>query len=217
MTLQARPLRQNHSIYPETECGVHLNAGYEMGVASTKAYTSQIVVLVMMALLLARDSISKRELRDTIADELLQLPQLVRDALQVDARVQEIARQLQHTQSLLIFGRGCDYATALEGAVKVKTIALIHSEGIHAGELKHGALALVEPSLPVLVIATQNELRGKMLSVPQQLKARGVKMVVVCNEDDNESRRSSTEFTWTAAKCAPQTMQARDQIMKHMT
>lgn len=174
------------SLSRETECGVHLNAGYEMGVASTKAYTSQMVVLVMMALLLARDSISKRELRDRIADELLQLPQLLRDALQVDTRVQEIAKQLQHSQSLLIFGRGYNYATALEGALKVKEIALIHSEGIHAGELKHGALALIEPSLPVLVIATKDHMRGKMVSVLQQLKARGAKMVVVCNEDDSE-------------------------------
>jgi glutamine---fructose-6-phosphate transaminase (isomerizing) len=174
------------SLSRETECGVHLNAGYEMGVASTKAYTSQMVVLVMMALLLVRDSISKRELRDHIADELLQLPQLLREALQVDTRVQDLAKQLQHAQSLLIFGRGFNFATALEAALKVKEIALIHSEGIQAGELKHGALALVDPSLPVLVIATKDSMYQKMLSVVQQLKARGAKMIVVCSENDSE-------------------------------
>lgn len=157
-----------------------------MGVASTKAYTSQIVVLVMMALLLVRDSISKREMRDRVADELLRLPQLLRDALSLDGEVQKLAKQLQSTQSILLFGRGMNYATALEGALKVKEIALIHSEGIHAGELKHGALALVDPSLPVLVIATRDSMYGKMLSVIQQLKARGAKMIVVCNEDDKD-------------------------------
>ena len=174
------------SLSRETDCGVHLNAGYEMGVASTKAYTSQIVVLIMVALLLVRDSIGKREMRDRVADELLRLPQLLRDALSLDNLVQDLATQLQTAQSILLFGRGTNYATALEGALKIKEIALIHSEGIHAGELKHGALALVDPSLPVLVIATRDSMHGKMLSVIQQLKARGAKMIVVCNDDDPE-------------------------------
>jgi glutamine---fructose-6-phosphate transaminase (isomerizing) len=109
------------SLSRETECGVHLNAGYEMGVASTKAYTSQLVVLVMIALLLARDSIDKRELRDSIADELLHLPERVRRALQLDGRVKELAETLKDEGNLMAFGRGYNYATALEAALKACT------------------------------------------------------------------------------------------------
>lgn len=108
------------SLSRETEAGVHLNAGYEMGVASTKAYTSQLVVLVMIALLLARDSIEKRERRDRIADELLRVPALVRRALELDGRVLELARSLKEQQSVMVFGRGHNYATALEAALKVR-------------------------------------------------------------------------------------------------
>jgi glutamine---fructose-6-phosphate transaminase (isomerizing) len=172
------------SLSRETEAGVHLNAGYEMGVASTKAYTSQLVVLVMMALLLVRDSIHKRELRDRIADELLRLPQLLQEALQLDSRIAELAQGLKNAHSLLVFGRGFNFATALEAALKVKEIALIHSEGIQAGELKHGPLALIDSSMPVLVIATKDTMHRKMLSVIQQLKARGARLIVVCSEGD---------------------------------
>jgi glutamine---fructose-6-phosphate transaminase (isomerizing) len=107
------------SLSRETHCGVHLNAGYEMGVASTKAYTSQLVVLIMISLLLARDSIAKLELRTRIADELLRIPQLVRRTLLLDGRVQELARSLQNEQNIMLFGRGQNYATALEAALKV--------------------------------------------------------------------------------------------------
>ena len=107
------------SLSRETDCGVHLNAGYEMGVASTKAYTSQIVVLAMIALLLARDSIEKRAERDAIADALLSLPQAVRRALALDGAARALAARLQDVQSLYVLGRGCDYASALEAALKV--------------------------------------------------------------------------------------------------
>jgi glucosamine--fructose-6-phosphate aminotransferase (isomerizing) len=108
------------SLSRETHCGVHLNAGYEMGVASTKAYTSQLVVFVMIALLLAQDTITKLEIRTKIADELLRLPQLVSRTLLLDGRVQELARTLQHEQNIMLFGRGQNYATALEAALKVR-------------------------------------------------------------------------------------------------
>jgi glutamine---fructose-6-phosphate transaminase (isomerizing) len=210
----------------ETACGVHLNAGYEMGVASTKAYTSQCVVLAMMALLLARDSISRAARKDAIADALLRLPDAVRSALALDGRIQELAAQLKDVQSLLVFGRGDNYATALETALKVslppsrasrfcgavdeearaadwhvvgpchsntrstrmraqvKEVAQVHSEGILAGEMKHGPLALIDNKLPVVVIATRGRMYSKMVSVIQQLMARGARLIVICNEGD---------------------------------
>lgn len=102
-----------------THCGVHINAGYEIGVASTKAYTSQILCVTMMALALAEDSISKRERRDTIIDELGQLPGKVRKVLLLDGAMHKLAKSLKDSTSLLFFGRGYNYSTSLEAALKV--------------------------------------------------------------------------------------------------
>ena len=125
----------------ETDCGVHLNAGYEMGVASTKAYTSQLVCLAMISLLLARDSIVKRVARDAIADALLKLPDRVRAALALEPRVKELAAALKDQQSLLVLGRGHDYATALEASLKVCSN---HGAVAHASTVLCHALVHVE-------------------------------------------------------------------------
>ncbi|KAH7278859.1 hypothetical protein KP509_38G059800 [Ceratopteris richardii] len=118
-----------------THCGIHLNAGCEIGVASTKAYTSQIAVIVMLALL--------------------------------DKDMKELAALLMDEQSLLVFGRGYNYATALECALKVKEVSLMHAEGVVAGEMKHGPLALVDETLPIIVIATRDASLNKQQSVIQ--------------------------------------------------
>lgn len=172
------------SISRQTHCGMHLNAGYEIGVASTKAYTSMIISIVMMALQLSEDSISKRELRDKIIDELGQLPGKVRNVLMLDQAMRSLAEQLKDEHSLMFFARGRNYATALEAALKAKEVALIHSEGILAGEMKHGPLALVDEKLPVVVVATKDSMYKKMDSVIQQLLARAAHLFIVCNEGD---------------------------------
>ncbi|EFJ45967.1 hypothetical protein VOLCADRAFT_105759 [Volvox carteri f. nagariensis] len=172
-----------------THCGVHLNAGYEIGVASTKAYTSQIIVITMMALQLAEDSISKRERRDTIIDELGQLPGKVRRVLMLDSAMRELAEQLRSVNSLLFFGRGYNYATVLEAALKVKEVALIHSEGMLAGEMKHGPLALVDKHMPIVVVATRDGMLKKMESVIQQLLARSAQLYILCNENDESMKQ----------------------------
>ncbi|GMH45196.1 hypothetical protein BSKO_13153 [Bryopsis sp. KO-2023] len=172
-----------------THCGVHINAGYEIGVASTKAYTSQILCISMMALALAEDSISKRERRDYIIDELGQLPGKVRKVLLLDMAMQQLAQNLKNTNSLLFFGRGYNYSTSLEAALKVKEVALIHSEGILAGEMKHGPLALVDETIPIVVVATRDSMYRKMQSVVQQLCARSARLVVICNEGDTEIKK----------------------------
>lgn len=173
------------AIARNTDCGVHINAGCEIGVASTKAYTSQMVAITMVALALSDDSISRRAARDAVIDGLAGLPDAVRRALELDADMRELARDLRDETSLLVFGRGYNYATALEAALKVKEVALMHSEGILAGEMKHGPLALVDGALPVVVLATKDRMHGKMLSVLAQLRARGAKLFVVCNEGDD--------------------------------
>jgi len=169
-----------------THCGVHINAGAEIGVASTKAYTSQIVVLVMMALALSADSVSRSAQREEVIDGLATLPSAVRRALELDSDICSLAERLKDEASLLVFGRGYNYATALEAALKVKEVALMHSEGILAGEMKHGPLALVDERMPILVVATQDGTYAKMKSVLQQLRARGARLMVLCCEGDDE-------------------------------
>ena len=177
-----------------TDCGVHINAGCEIGVASTKAYTSQIVALTMMALALSDDSIGRRAARDAVIDDMARLPGAVKRALGLDGAMRELAASLVDETSLLVFGRGYNYATALEAALKVKEVSLMHSEGILAGEMKHGPLALVDDALPIVVVATRDRMHGKMLSVIAQLRARSARLIVVCNEGDDD----------VSAACGPQ-------------
>jgi glucosamine--fructose-6-phosphate aminotransferase (isomerizing) len=168
-----------------THCGVHINAGCEIGVASTKAYTSQMVTIIMMALALSEDSLSKRMKREAIIDGLGRLPDQLRKVLKLDQQMQQLAEKLKKEDSLLVFGRGYNYATALEAALKVKEVALMHSEGILAGEMKHGPLALVDDSMPIIAIATRDRMHSKMHSILQQLRARHARLIIVCNESDD--------------------------------
>lgn len=167
-----------------THCGVFINAGAEIGVASTKAYTSQIAVLVMVALAIGEDSIATRERRERIIDGLIGLPDKVREVLLLDASMRQLASDLSTEQSLLVFGRGYNYATAVEGALKVKEVALMHSEGLLAGEMKHGPLALVDETLPIIVVATRDETCSKQQSVIQQLQARRGRLIIICSQGD---------------------------------
>ncbi|KAF6163875.1 hypothetical protein GIB67_024730 [Kingdonia uniflora] len=173
------------AIARNTHCGVHINAGCEIGVASTKAYTSQIVVMAMLALAIGDDTISSRTRRDAIIDGLYDLPNKVREVLKLDQEMKDLAKLLIAEQSLLVFGRGYNYATALEGALKVKEVSLMHSEGILAGEMKHGPLALVDENLPIVVIATHDVCFSKQQSVIQQLHARKGRLIVICSQGDS--------------------------------
>ncbi|KAG5539108.1 hypothetical protein RHGRI_019608 [Rhododendron griersonianum] len=175
------------AIARKTHCGVHINAGAEIGVASTKAYTSQIVVMAMLALAIGSDAISSQSRREATIDGLFELPSKVREVLKLDHEMKDLAKLLIAEQSLLVFGRGYNYATALEGALKVKEVALMHSEGILAGEMKHGPLALVDETLPIVVIATRDPCFSKQQSVIQQLNARKGRLIVMCSRGDAAS------------------------------
>lgn len=136
------------SISRETHCGVHINAGPEIGVASTKAYTSQFIALLMMALQLSADRTSFSERRNAIIDDLKQLPKYIMETLELDSVIQELCKStLLDRKSLLLMGRGYQHATCLEGALKIKELSYMHSEGILAGELKHGPLALIDENM----------------------------------------------------------------------
>lgn len=176
-----------------TDCGVHINAGAEIGVASTKAYTCQIVAMVLVALSLSEDSRSKHARRDDIMQGLLNLPECVKGCLKMDAKLLELAQELKDEHSLLIFGRGFNYATALEGALKVKEVALVHSEGILAGEMKHGPLALVDKHMPIIVVCTNDGSYEKQQSVVQQLKARDGRLILIVSEDDKEMEKTAPD------------------------
>eukprot|EP00178_Gracilaria_changii_P028265 TRINITY_DN981_c0_g1_i1.p1 TRINITY_DN981_c0_g1~~TRINITY_DN981_c0_g1_i1.p1 ORF type:complete len:703 (-),score=111.60 TRINITY_DN981_c0_g1_i1:1572-3680(-) len=162
------------SIARLTDCGVHLNAGAEIGVASTKAYTSQIITIVMLALQLSLDSRSKHQRREEIHRALLELPSLVKKTLQdLDDSLKTLANRLRDNTSILLFGRGYQYATCLEGALKIKELSYIHTEGIHAGELKHGPLALIDEKMPFILFASQDACAPKVQNALHQLMARG--------------------------------------------
>ena len=145
------------SITRLTDCGVHTNAGAEICVASTKAYTSQIIMMVVIALQLSIDSRAKHARRREIHSALFQLPELVKQTLsQTGVQTKLVAERFRDNSSILVFGRGYQFATCLEGALKFKMVSYIHTEGIHAGELKHGPSAWVDENMPVILFAAQD-------------------------------------------------------------
>lgn len=181
------------SISRVTHCGVHINAGPEIGVASTKAYTSQYIALVMLALSLSDDKVSRVERRKEIIQGLKEIPEQIKQVLKMEPRIKELCEtELRDKRSLLLLGRGYQFASALEGALKIKEISYMHSEGVLAGELKHGVLALVDENLPIIAFGTRDSLFPKVVSSIEQVTARKGRPIIICNEnDDLWSKRAS--------------------------
>lgn len=179
------------SICRESHCGIHINAGPEIGVASTKAYTSQFISLVMFALMMCEDRISIQPRRYEIIQGLKNLPDQIKEVLKVDSKVLELAQNLYKQKSLLVMGRGYNYATCLEGALKIKELTYMHSEGILAGELKHGPLALVDKLMPVIMIVTRDPVYSKCMNALQQVIAREGEPVLLCEKGDTETQSFS--------------------------
>ncbi|XP_051534039.1 glutamine--fructose-6-phosphate aminotransferase [isomerizing] 2 [Myxocyprinus asiaticus] len=174
------------SICRETDCGVHINAGPEVGVASTKAYTSQFVSLIMFGLIMSEDRLSLQSRRLEIINGLKKLPELIKEVLALDDKIKSITDELHHQRSLLVMGRGYNYATCLEGALKIKEITYMHSEGILAGELKHGPLALIDKHMPVIMIIMRDACYKKCHNALQQVTARQGRPIILCCQDDPE-------------------------------
>uniref|UniRef100_A0A673XLY2 glutamine--fructose-6-phosphate transaminase (isomerizing) n=1 Tax=Salmo trutta TaxID=8032 RepID=A0A673XLY2_SALTR len=174
------------SISRDTDCGVHINAGPEIGVASTKAYTSQFVALIMFGLMMSEDRISLQPRRLEIINGLKILPDMIKNVLTLDNKIKSIADELYQQKSLLVMGRGFNYATCLEGALKIKEITYMHSEGILAGELKHGPLALIDKHMPVIMIIMKDACYTKCQNALQQVTARSGRPIILCCQDDQE-------------------------------
>ncbi|KAK1161044.1 glutamine--fructose-6-phosphate aminotransferase [isomerizing] 2-like isoform X1 [Acipenser oxyrinchus oxyrinchus] len=179
------------SICRETSCGIHINAGPEIGVASTKAYTSQFVAFVMFGLMMSEDRISLQKRRLEIISSLQALPGQIKAVLALDSKIKELADELYKQRSLLVMGRGFNYATCLEGALKIKEITYMHSEGILAGELKHGPLALIDKDMPVIMIIVRDACYTKCQNALQQVIARQGCPIIICSEDDPESMKNA--------------------------
>ncbi|KAK0398337.1 hypothetical protein QR680_002540 [Steinernema hermaphroditum] len=175
------------SICRESHCGVHINAGPEIGVASTKAYTSQILALVMFALVMSDDRISMQERRHSIIKAMRALPDLIKQVLKLDQEALEIAKGIYKEKSLLIMGRGFNFATCLEGALKIKELSYMHCEGIMSGELKHGPLAMVDEKLSIVMIICKDNVYKKSLNALQQVMARGGRPIIIADEDVPDS------------------------------
>lgn len=194
------------SISRITHCGVHINAGPEIGVASTKAYTSQYIALVMVALSLSDDRVSKVDRRRDIIQGLKKIPEQIKEVLQLEERIKLLcSNELKDQKSLLLLGRGYQFASALEGALKIKEISYMHSEGVLAGELKHGVLALVDEDLPIIAFGTRDSLFPKVVSSIEQVTARKGHPIVICNKND-EVWEKKVATTKMATLEVPQTV-----------
>lgn len=175
------------SISRETHAGAYTHAGPEIGVASTKAFTTQITVLALIALRLAeaKGTISKSEyLRNLLELELI--PEKVEEALKEDANIIKIAEIYKDSTNCLYLGRGFNYPVALEGALKLKEISYIHAEGYPAAEMKHGPIALIDEQMPVIVIAPNQNHYDKVVSNIQEIKARSGKIIAVVSKGDTQ-------------------------------
>jgi glucosamine--fructose-6-phosphate aminotransferase (isomerizing) len=177
-----------------THCGVHINAGPEIGVASTKAYTSQFVAMMMFALSLSEDRTSKQKRREDIMDGLGRISDQFKEILKLSDPIKAMcAKFFKNQKSLLLLGRGSQFSTALEGALKIKEISYLHCEAVMSGELKHGVLALVDEHLPIIMIMTRDNIFAKSLNAYQQVIARGGRPIVICNPNDEEFSTEQTE------------------------
>ncbi len=174
------------TIARETECGVYIHAGPEIGVASTKAFTSQVTILGLIAILLGRRGHLSADRGSQMIRELEKLPDLVQKVLDQSDAIKEIAKVYADHHNCLYLGRGVNFPIALEGALKLKEISYIHAEGYPAAEMKHGPIALIDPQMPVVVIATKDGSYDKIVGNVQEVRARDGKIISVVTEGNIE-------------------------------
>ena len=173
------------TIARETHAGVYTHAGPEIGVASTKAFTSQLVVLSLLTLLLGRNrELISFEEGKKFTEELLSIPKKVEEILSHAEEIADLARQICDSNNSLYLGRGYNFPTALEGALKLKEISYIHAEGYPAAEMKHGPIALIDENMPVIFIAPSDRIHEKVISNIQEVLARKGKVIAVISEND---------------------------------
>ena len=175
------------SIARESHGVIYTHAGPEIGVASTKAFTTQLIALVLLALHLGRvrGTLSPAD-GQKITKELLTLPRKIEETLELNANIEDVAQNFMNANDFLYLGRGNQYPIALEGALKLKEISYIHAEGYPAGEMKHGPIALIDENLPVVVIAPHNDTFEKVVSNMEEVRARAGKVIAVSDGQDTD-------------------------------
>jgi len=177
------------SIAREVDGGLYLHAGPEIGVASTKAFTSQVAALMLITLRLARIRNLGILQGRQIIDAIRQIPDQIRQILARAHEIEALAEQYAHTNNALYLGRGVNFPVALEGALKLKEISYIHAEGYPAAEMKHGPIALIDENMPVVFIAPKDAVYSKIVSNIEEVKARGGKVIAIVNECDEAMTR----------------------------
>ncbi len=182
------------SIARASQAGTYTHAGPEIGVASTKAFTAQVTILTMMALMIGerKGTISRTRFHQMLF-ELEQIPSKIEKTLLLNNKIKEIAAQYQKATNFLYLGRGYNFPVAMEGALKLKEISYIHAEGYPAAEMKHGPIALIDKEMPVVVIATNKELYEKVQSNIQEVKARNGKIIALVEEGDTSIAQIADE------------------------
>lgn len=176
------------SITREADYTLYTHAGPEIAVASTKAYTSQITLLTLLAIYFAENlELPKTEILENLKDEILTLPSKINIILEDTDKIKEFAKKIHKETDMFFLGRGIDYAAAMEASLKLKEISYIHSDSYQSGELKHGPIALIEDDVTVIGIITDRRLLEKSISNLQEVITRGAKTLVVTNQDiDNK-------------------------------
>ena len=178
------------SIAREADQVVYTYAGPEIAVASTKAYTTQLIVMLLLALYIAQvTETASAERSHELLQALLKVPEQMHEVLDRADQIKVFATNYGNSEDAFFLGRGLDYAVALEGALKLKEISYIHAEAYAAGELKHGTLALIEEGVPVIVLATQSNIYDKTISNLQEVKTRGAIVIGIGMEGDTELRK----------------------------
>lgn len=195
------------SIARESDTGTYIHVGPEIGVASTKAFTGQVVVLTMLALALgmAKGTVGQEEYEETIK-ELLVIPDKIKKILEQNDKIQKLATTFTYAHNFLYLGRGWNYPVALEGALKLKEISYIHAEGYPAAEMKHGPIALVDNEMPVVFIATHHKLYQKIISNMQEVISRHGRIIAIVTEGDEQVKNMVSdviEIPQTLACLAP--------------
>lgn len=191
------------TIARETGRGVYLHAGPEVSVASTKAFTSQVMVLLQMAIKFARCFQMSREAGVRICREIEQMPQLIQQVLDTSDDIRKVAEKYTKYDNCFFIGRGYMYPVALEGALKLKEISYIHAEGYHAAELKHGPIALLEESVPVIAMANDISGQEKTLGNVQECMARKSPVVIVATQGDEKVIGICDDIIWVPKASAP--------------
>lgn len=183
------------SIARETDSGIYIHAGPEIGVASTKAFTCQAIILLMLSLEIGyRLERVKKSRYEFLIEEIVSLKSNVQTILNNSNNIIPIAKKYKNSTNFLYLGRGLNFPIALEGALKLKEISYIHAEGYPAAEMKHGPIALIDKDMPVVVVATEKGKYHKILSNVMEIKARGGKVIAILTKGDNEIKRIADDF-----------------------